>query len=349
MTLLLVYFFVAIIISFLCSVLEAVLLSITPSYAALLKETDPKTSTRLKGLKANIDKPLSAILTLNTISHTVGAAGVGAQVSVVYGSNYLAVSSAILTLLILVFSEIVPKTLGATYWRGLTPISTKILPIMIFILFPFIWLSDLITKRISKGKTDGNLRAEIRALAKMGQDVGALKESESQILRNLLELEKLSVVDIMTPRTVMDTLCADTKIKDYGKNEMDKAFSRIPIYKKNDSDHIVSFVRKQDVLVAKLADKNSQETIGSLARDLALLPESLTVRHVYDHFLRSRVPIAGVVNEYGDIKGLVTMEDVIETMLGQEIIDESDKHTDMQRLAKFQWMRKLQNNEKKHK
>ncbi|MDO6762705.1 CNNM domain-containing protein [Agarivorans sp. 1_MG-2023] len=347
MFLLVSFLCLAIFVSFLCSILEAVLLSVSPSYIHLQQQHNPNAAARLAKLKASIDKPLAAILTLNTIAHTAGAAGVGAQVASLYGSQYLAVSSAIMTILVLVLSEIVPKTLGVTYWRKLAPFASWLLPIMIKVFYPFVWLSDRITARIGKHEEDfSSLREEISALAELGHQQGVIEQGESQVLRNLLQLEKLKITEVMTPRAVVHRIEHSSNVDEFIESHLAKPFSRIPVYQ-GDRDNIVSYVHKQDIMSAALNKEGSRQ-VGEFSRELLMLPASVSIRHAYQRLLQARDLIAAVVNEYGEVQGLLTMEDIIETLLGQEITDESDAIEDMQRLARFQWIRRLRSKKQRY-
>ncbi|MGY5450161.1 hemolysin family protein [Agarivorans sp. MS3-6] len=347
MFLLVSFLCLAIFVSFLCSVLEAVLLSVSPSYIQLQQQQYPKMASNLAKLKDSIDKPLAAILTLNTVAHTAGAAGVGAQVASLYGSQYLAISSAIMTVLVLVLSEIIPKTLGVTYWRKLAPFAAWLLPIMIKVFYPFVWLSDRITDRIGKHEEDfSSLREEISALAELGHQQGVIEPGESQVLRNLLQLEKLKVTEVMTPRAVVHRIEQQSTVADFIASHLAEPFSRIPVYQ-DDRDNFVSYVHKQDIMGAAL-NNLGDKPVGDLSRDLLMLPASVSVRHAYQSLLQARDLIAVVVNEYGEVQGLLTMEDILETLLGQEIIDESDAIEDMQRLARFQWLRRLRSKKQRY-
>ncbi|GGB01953.1 CNNM domain-containing protein [Agarivorans gilvus] len=347
MFLLVSFLCLAIFVSFLCSVLEAVLLSVSPSYIQLQQQQSPKVAQRLSKLKDSIDKPLAAILSLNTVAHTAGAAGVGAQVAALYGSQYLAISSAIMTILVLVLSEIVPKTLGVTYWRQLAPFAAWLLPLMIKLFAPFVWLSDRITARIGNHEEDfSNLREEISALAELGHQQGVIEQGESQVLRNLLRLEQRKVTDIMTPRAVVHRIEKNSSVREFIAVHQAEPFSRIPVYQE-ERDNFIAYVHKQDLLGAAL-DNKWDTPVCEYSRKLLMLPASVSIRHAYQSLLQARELIAAVVNEYGEVQGLLTMEDILETLLGQEIIDETDAIEDMQRLARFQWLKRLRNKKQRY-
>ena len=340
LTLLIVYVALAIGVSFLCSILEAVLLSITPAYVGALSETNPPLAEQLKSLKADVDRPLSAILTLNTIAHTVGATGAGAQAAALWGGQNIwifttvGVFSAVLTLGILILSEIIPKTLGAVYWRGLAGFVGRALPVLIWITLPLVWLSQGITKLIARGKKEGAVsREEIAAMAEIGREEGVFDESETRILSSLLRFNALTAKDVMTPRTVIKAYPHDTPIQTLSDDS--QPFSRLPLYE-DTVDHIIGYVLRDDVLAAA-ANGDGDKPAHTLAREVLTIPDSLPLPKVFDRLLDRREHIALVVGEYGGTAGLVTMEDVIETLLGLEIVDESDHDHDMQAAARQRW------------
>ncbi len=350
MTLLIIYVSIALGFSFLCSVLEAVLLSISPSHIARVAEENPSLGEDLTVMKANVDRPLAAILTLNTIAHTVGAAGAGAQAQEVFGADLLAVISAVLTLLILVVSEIIPKTLGAVFWKQLTPFTVRTLKLMLIVLKPFIWMSEMITGFIKRGqKKDKVSKEEIAALARLGTEAGSIDPKEMQILSNLFRFGALKTRDIMTPRTVMFALPKDRKVKelvpklDSGRisgedNTAQKStmvFSRIPVYG-DSTDDVIGFVLKDDIFL-KAAQDQLDIPIEELMRKIQVVHDTLPVAALFDKLVKEREQIALVVDEYGGVDGIVTMEDVIETLLGLEIVDEADRTVDMREKARARW------------
>ena len=336
MTLLILFVALAIGVSFLCSILEAVLLSITPSYMAVLETDRPNLSARLNSLKADIDRPLAAILTLNTIAHTVGAAGAGAQAAVVFGDASLGVFSAVLTLLILVLSEIIPKTIGASYWRALVPAVTRILPPLILGLWPLVKMSQLLTKVLSGGEKKNQVsREELSALATVGQREGVVVASESRVLQNLLRLNVLTVSDIMTPRTVVYALPQEMTIAPLLDDLENIRFSRIPIYD-GTIDNVSGFVLKNEILI-KAVKGETDTAMSELRRDLTHVKVTMQLRELFDHLLQFDQHIALVVDQFGGTAGIVTLEDVVETLLGLEIVDEADTIEDLQALARKQW------------
>ena len=336
MTLLFVYIGVALGFSFLCSVLEAVLLSITPSYMAKIEQESAKVGSVLRKLKENIDRPLAAILSLNTIAHTVGAAGAGAEANRLWGSELAAIATGVLTLGLLVLSEIIPKSLGAAYWRRLTPFVARTLPWLITMLFPFVWLSQRITAFIKRKDVGGSVsREEFQALALLGVQQGVFDESESRILRNVFEFGELQARDIMTPRTVVFALDESTRVGDAIKERGVEAFSRIPIWKEK-IDNISGYVLK-DQLLLRAARNELDREIKELSRPALLVPETLLLPALFERLLQEREHIAFVVDEYGGLDGVVTMEDVLETLIGLEIVDEADAVQDMRAMARAKW------------
>lgn len=337
MTLLVLYVLLAIGVSFLCSVLEAVLLSVTPSYVAALQHDDDPVGDRLARLKQHIDRPLSSILSLNTIAHTVGAAGAGAQAQIVFGEASIAIFSAVLTLAILVLSEIIPKTIGATYWRGLAPWAARLLPVMIFTMYPLVIVSKWLTRIISRGKKETHTvsREEFTALADLGTREGIIAEEESRILRNLLRFRSLRAKDIMTPRTVVLAYPQETTVREFFDERPNLRFSRIPIFSET-RDNITGYVLKHDMLL-ELANDRGETRLADLRRDIQVVPELLSLQELFERLIENQEHLALVVDEYGGMAGVVTMEDLVETLLGLEIVDEVDVIQDMQVLARQQW------------
>jgi CBS domain containing-hemolysin-like protein len=333
MTLLILYLFIAIFFSFLCSILEAVLLSITPSYVGAKKKEGLSYAADLERLKDDIDRPLAAILTLNTFAHTIGAAGVGAQAQAIWGDEYLSLISAVLTILILVFSEIIPKTLGATFWRQLARPSTAIVKVLVVMLFPFVWISQIITK-IIKGKNyqPGKVtRADFSAMAEISSKEGALQEGEYRYIRNILQFRQVKIQDIMTPRNVMMAFPEDMPLADVAQQLSEKSFSRLPVYQ-GSVDHVTGMVLKDEVL-KKLADDEHHLSLSDLRRDVLRVQEEQSVTELFRAFTESKEHLAIAMEEHGGTAGVVTMEDVIETLLGMEIVDEMDTVPDMRAYA----------------
>ena len=339
---LVVFVVLAIGVSFLCSIMEAVLLSVTPAYVGAKEETSPKTAARLKALKTDVDRPLAAILTLNTIAHTVGATGAGAQAAAIWADQNVWVVSAVtlfsvvLTLGILILSEIIPKTLGAVYWRGLAPVVARTLDVTVFVLkwTGLIWLSQVITRLIARGEKENAVsREELAALAQIGTEEGVFDASEGRILQNLFRFSQLKTKDVMTPRTVLVAYPEDAPLRTIAADK--SPFSRLPVYE-GDRDHVVGYVLRDDVLEA-VADGKADEPAATVARDVLTVPDSLPLPTLFDRLLDRREHLALVVGEYGGTAGVVTVEDVVETILGLEIVDESDREHDMQAAARARW------------
>jgi CBS domain containing-hemolysin-like protein len=340
--LLVMYVLMALVFSFLCSIAEAVLLSMTPSFIEDLKQKRPKRAALLNKLKQeNIDRSLAAILTLNTIAHTVGAIGSGAKATAVFGSAYFGMFSAVMTLMILFLSEIIPKTLGAVYWRRLAGLTGQFVRWLIYLLYPLILISEMLTKWIARGKTVHAFnRNEFIAMALMGEQSGQLKGDESRIIRNLFTLASLTAEDIMTPRTVIFALGENTTVSEAMAEVGDGPFSRLPVYGKT-LDDIRGFVLKDDIMLNQAQGK-SDVTLVKLKHEIKFVPASMPISDLLGFFLERRSHIALVVGSYGGTEGLVTLEDVVETLLGMEIMDEDDVAMDMQSLARKQWKKRAE-------
>lgn len=335
MILLTIYISIAIGVSFICSVLEAVLLSISPSYIGTLRQQNHPAAPRLAALKDNIDRPLASILTLNTIAHTIGAATAGAQAAAVFGNQWLGLFSALLTIGILLFSEIIPKTLGATYWRQLAPGSAVVLNWMIWALSPFVWASEQITSRLAHGHEPPKLRDELSAMAMLAQESGELAEGESKILTNLLQFRDVSVTKIMTPRPVLFRVKAEQSIEDFLTEHHDSPFSRPLVYSEQ-KDNILGFVHRLELFTANQAGRANDE-LGTLMRPIPVVLNTASVPQAFDKIMKERSQLILIVDEYGTVQGLVTLEDIFESLVGEEIVDEADKNTDMQQLAYQRW------------
>jgi magnesium and cobalt exporter, CNNM family len=345
MLLLITFVLIALVFSFLCSIAESVLLSVTVGYIAQKESEGKAVGKKLRVLKEDVNRPLAAILTLNTIAHTVGAAGAGAQASAIYGSAYLGVISAILTFLILIFSEIIPKTLGAYYWQTLAPITAESLRILVWLMYPFVRLSEYLTRSITTGQGPGLKgfnREELASMAELSWKTGLLKQQESKIVMNLLSLHDARAENAMTPRTVVFSIPETMTVAEYFEQHETEPFSRVPVYGDN-PEHVNGFVLRDDLLVA-LARGETELQVSSYHRDLITITNTTPLSRAFDTFLEQRSNILLVVNEYGGIEGILTLEDVLETILGVELVDEVDRSRDMQELARRFWRRRSRKN-----
>lgn len=332
MGLILLYFLGALSLSFLCSVLEAVLLSTPMSYISMRENQGSKTATLMKQYKNNVDRPVGAILSLNTIAHTIGSAGVGAESIKIFGEQYFGLISAILTLLILVLSEIIPKTIGASYWRSLALPSTRIIRVLILITYPLVLLSELITKVFTpRGNQASMSREEVSAMVDVGTTEGIFRESESKLIKSCIALSGVKARQIMTPSIVVESACQDLTVKDF-QAKQSWSFSRIPVYA-GDKDYITGYVLK-DAVLKLLSEDQFHVKLSDLKRPILTFREEESVFQIWEKMLEKREHISVIIDEYGGLRGLVTMEDIIETMTGVEIVDEDDVAVDMQALAK---------------
>ena len=319
-------------LSFLCSVLEAVLLSTPMSYISMRENQGSKTATLMKQYKNNVDRPVGAILSLNTIAHTIGSAGVGAESIKIFGEQYFGLISAILTLLILVLSEIIPKTIGASYWRSLALPSTRIIRVLILITYPLVLLSELITKVFTpRGNQASMSREEVSAMVDVGTTEGIFRESESKLIKSCIALSGVKARQIMTPSIVVESACQDLTVKDF-QAKQSWSFSRIPVYA-GDKDYITGYVLK-DAVLKLLSEDRFHVKLSDLKRPILTFREEESVFQIWEKMLEKREHISVIIDEYGGLRGLVTMEDIIETMTGVEIVDEDDVAVDMQALAK---------------
>lgn len=328
------YISLSLIVSFICSISEATLLTMTPSYIDSLKEDDLKTATLLEDVKVhNIEKSISSILTLNTVAHTLGSLGAGAQATIVFGNAWFGVFSGVMTIVILIGTEIIPKTLGTTYWRTFAlPVAYYVKAINV-LLFPIVWLAEKVSRLLTKGNTESTFnRHEFIALANQGQDSGQMSELETRIIKNSLALSMINVEDIVTPRSVVMAFEDDMTVGDVFALHPKLPFSRFPIFD-DDLDNATGFVLKSDLLIAK-ANQEIHTPIKRFRREMTFVFAKMKLFDLLDLMLKERVHIALAVGEFGEVKGLVSLEDVLETLLGLEIVDEIDRVDDMQALAR---------------
>lgn len=325
-------------LSFLCSVLEAVLLSTNMSFVELQMENGHRSARIMADLKADVERPISAILTLNTFAHTIGAAGAGAEAVGIFGNEWFGLISALLTILILVFSEIIPKTIGATYWKQLNAFAAYITLWLVFILYPAVWLLEK-TTRMLKGKDSAPTvsRLELVAMARISTIEGALHEGENRIFTNLLHLRNVQVRDIMTPRTVVLAFQQDMTLADVLTKHRSMPYSRIPVYDEN-LDDVTGFVLRHD-LYHRYSNGDEHVTLSELKREIRGIPETNTVAQVLEDFMVNQEHIYLVIDEYGGSAGIITMEDALESLLGIEITDESDIVADLRKMAEQRYAR----------
>ncbi|XZE55025.1 CNNM domain-containing protein [Planctomycetaceae bacterium SH139] len=340
-TMLIIFFCLAILISFACSIFEAVLLSVSQPFVATMKKTAPAVGKRWEQLKLHVDGPLTSILTLNTIAHTVGSIGVGKEVAgLAKDSGYAGwiegLTAALMTFAVLVLSEIIPKTLGAKHWRKLAPAVGIMLEKLTWMMTPVVWFI-----RMFGGSGHGEVefsREELKVMAEIGRKAGKLHETESRVLANLLHMRDNEVGDVMTPRVVVFTLPESMTVGEFMQQHEKSPFSRIPIFRETPDD-VSGFVLRDEILLA--ASKDLDDTkLSELVRPLYSVSDKLQLTRAFDQMLSSRYHLALVVDDYGGIAGLVTLEDIVETLLGLEIVDEADTKTDMREFARSQWAKR---------
>ena len=334
MTLLIFFAVMAISVSFLCSVMEAALLSITPSYIAQLEDKKPKLYKQVSNLKQNIDNPLAAILSLNTIAHTVGATGVGAQVADMYGQSYIGLASGVMTIAILVLSEIMHISIGAKYWKKLIASMVVTLHIMMFLLAPFLWVSKLITRWFDSSGEESDIKDEIKALAKMGRDEKIIDENKYRVIANVVNLQEVKVKDIMTPRIVVHSVPPRMTIKAFDQFISTSPFSRFPIIDEQ-QQLFLGYIHKSSSYKAK-----DDELVDDYARPMRSYSTEARLEDVLSKMIDDRNHMALVIDQFENWAGIVTLEDIIETILGKEIVDETDQVPDMRLYAKIKWKKK---------
>lgn len=327
--------FASIVLSALCSMLEATLLSTPLSFITGLEEQGVRGAKRLKNLKQNPDRPISAILCLNTIANTVGASIVGSLVYEVYGDAIVGVFSTIFTLMILVFSEIIPKTIGTSYWRSLALPASSIINAMIFIAFPLVWTLEHLTRLISANANQVSVsREDISAMVSVATEEEVIEKDEKKMIQNLLKLDELTAHEIMTPSAVVEMAECGMSIREF--YDSDLSHSRIPVYDEENDEYVIGYVLRQEVLEKMAEDKFSAKLID-ITRPIMSFTEETSVSDIWEKMLEKKEHISVILDEYGSLRGIVTLEDVIETMLGHEIVDEKDEVVDMQEYAKEQW------------
>jgi len=334
MDLLIIYFIASVLVSFVCSVLESVLLSVNMPYVSVLEKERPSVGKLLRSHKENINKSIASILILNTIANTLGAAAVGAQAAIVFGNEAVVIVSVVLTFAILFLAEIIPKTIGATYWKSIAPAAAVLIRIFIWLTYPVILITLFVTDRIQNGDNKvGLTKEELLHSTLLSEDEGVLDEQESDIIENILRLDDIKVNDILTPRSVVFALDGNRSIKDIIDNEEDIfKYSRIPVFE----DHIENV--KGMVLTKNLfkeALKSNTKKLKDIQKDIYRINEQVPVSWALDLFIEKKEHMFLVLDKYDQVEGIVTLEDCVETILGVEIVDESDAHVDMRELAKL--------------
>ena len=336
MALLILYLLGALLISFLCSILEATLMSTPISYITMREEEGYKPATLMKGYKQDTSRPIAAILTLNTIANTIGAAGVGRQATLLFGSAWFGLVSALMTLLILIFSEIIPKTIGTSHWKSLMGFAAKAIRFLIVILFPLVRCVEGLQKLITPKTSETSIsREEVGAMADVAEESGELDEDENEIIQNIINIDEMTASEAMTPRVVAAIAPESMSIKAFYKDRRFYHHSRIPVYAKDD-EYITGYILRMEALQLMAEDKFDAR-LGDIRRDVESFPEETPIVDVWNRMLEKKEQIAIIINEYGSFQGILTMEDVIETILGDEIVDERDAVVDMQQLARDKW------------
>lgn len=343
MGLLILFFVLALSVSALCSLMESVFLSTPMTFVASAEGKNTRAAALLKSLKKEQSRPISAILTINTIANTMGAAGVGAQAGVVFGNDLVGIFSVVLTLCILVFSEILPKTIGTRYWRSLALRAAYIIRVMMFITYPLVILAEGITRLVGKGREQSVSRDEVSAMVKVGAEEGVFDKDENKMLQHLIKLSNVHAREIMTPSSVVAEVSEDTTMREAYANKELSTFSRIPVYKE-DEEYVTGYVLRQTIL-EKLAEDRFTMKLADIVRPILSFQENTSVDDIWEMMLTKKEHISVIIDEYGCMRGIVTMEDVIETMLGFEIVDEKDTVTDMQVLARQKWAHARQQNQ----
>ena len=337
MGLLLVFLFGAMGVSFLCSILESVLMSTSLSYINLREEEGYAPAKLMSKYKDDTSRPLAAILSLNTIANTIGAAGVGMQATQVFGSKWFGLVSACVTMLILVFGEIIPKVLGTGYWRELMGFTARTIHFLIIVLYPFVLLVELITRMFPDNEDDPSVsREEVLAMVNVGEEEGVVDEDENKIFTNLMRLDSIHAYDVMTPRVVAKIAPENMTLRAYYGNDEYDHFSRIPLYKPEAPEYITGYVLRNDAL-EELTEDHFRKTLGGIKRPLPAFDQDLTLGTIFDSMLKQKSQIAQIIDEYGMFVGILTLEDIIETIFGLEIIDENDTVIDMQQYARERW------------
>ena len=343
MILLIAYLLIALVTSFLCSILESVLMSTPISYITMREEEGSRSAVLFKKYKQSTEQPLAAILSLNTIANTIGAAGVGKQAAIVLNSIPFGIVSAIVTMLILIFSEIIPKTIGTSYWKRLMSFTARSISVLIVVMYPFVKLIQWIARWITPKESETTVsREEVSAMANVGEEEGVIEERENKIIQNIIKLENIKACDVMTPRVVAAIAPESMSLREFYDNDDYLHFSRIPVYAES-QEYITGYVLRSDAL-EELAEDNFDLTLGSLRREITFFNEEQSISAVWEALLKNKAQIALIIDEYGCFQGILTLEDIIETILGLEIIDENDEVSDLQQYARERWEKRQKQN-----
>ena len=338
MTLLIIYLLLTMGISFLCSLLESVLMSSPISFITMKEDEGDKNASLFMKMKMDPDRPLSAILSLNTIANTLGAAAVGHQATLLSGDHWFGIISAVMTLLILVFSEILPKSIGTKHWKDMLWLS-KIMQFLVYLLYPLVWVIDKLHNSISDEEPDTAIsREEVSAMANIGEEEGVLDNSENKVIQNIIKLDDIKAYEIMTPRVVAAIAPENMTLRQFYKQEDLSHNSRIPVYA-DSPEFITGYIMRNDVL-ENLAEDKFDTRLRSIKRKIAAFHEETSVSDVWESLLNTKDQIALIIDDYGCFQGILTLEDIIETILGMEIIDENDTITDMQQYARERWQKR---------
>lgn len=341
MGLLLLFLVITLLVSFLCSTLESVLMTTTLSYISLREDEGDKAAVLFKKYKLDTERPLAAILSLNTIANTVGSVGIGMQATLVFGNKWVGLTSAIVTLLILIFAEIIPKTIGTTYWKSLMTFTAYTTRALIVIMFPFVLLVHYLTRMFHKEDTVGDntvSREEVSAMANVGEEEGVIEKDENKIIQNIIRLDDIKAFEVMTPRVVAAIASEKMTLREYYDSDAYDHFSRIPVYA-DSPEFITGYVLRDDAL-EDLAEDHFDTKLGDIKRSLPYFNEDTSISDIFDAMLKQKSQIALVIDEYGCFQGIITLEDIIETIFGFEIIDENDVITDMQQYARERWQKR---------
>ena len=349
MVALLLFLSAALVISFLCSILESTLMSTPLSFITMREEEGYKPAVRFKEFKLEPDRPIAAILSLNTIANTIGSAGVGRQATILFGSEWFGLVSAVVTILILIFAEIIPKTIGTSYWKKLMGFASRTISILIILMYPLVMLVKLVSRLITPKDDDETAvsREEVSAMANIGEEEGVIEENENKIIQNLIKLDNVKAYDAMTPRVVSAIAPENMTVKDFYKDNRYLHHSRIPVYS-DSPEFITGYILRSEALEL-LADDKFGVALSDIRRDIKFFNEETSLGDIWDELLQGKEQISAIIDEYGTFQGILTLEDILETILGLEIIDESDTVSDMQQYARERWQERQKHSDKKKK